>query len=568
MKLFDYLPALAIAVMTLGSHGAGATTVIGDLNNFDTLNDTGQVCYGFEIEIDDIHSTDISYTFDWNHYGVPKIREDNTDPVHPKVFVRYESTKDSNGNWGANNSYTNVAIPTITPPQGHSCTDISVNEGCEHFGVGYNVVPTAIKYNWLIDGGAGTLAYFGSPVSVAAPTWAYRPPAPGQPAQVVAAIPAPVVPIPAGKQYGEPTWVKVIKTKSHNANNVVLQALISDDTDNDGKADWQNNEPDEVETEWKLLQTNSAGNAAKDELQGVADDMGDGSENVTRRYEFYHYAAAPDTLDGENGEAMCSEVDPTTDPNNQQYLHGLGDHVAVTDANGDTYYVDCAAQVVVGTYIGAQMAGFDTEAALGLIDHLQGGERDIAYTPRTVVGGGNSPYVIAIPHGSLPPGMSIADYRDPHTGLTAPGVLWGTPTVGGDFPFTVEATDANSNRVSQTYSLHIAGAANASTPTASPTPPATPAPTNTPTAPPTVATTQTPGHVSTPTPTATRPAAGCVGSCDGNTEVTVNEIITLVNITLGNADPSACQEGIPPGAEVNITLIVQAVNNALNGCAG
>lgn len=141
---------------------------------------------------------------------------------------------------------------------------------------------------------------------------------------MVAAIPAPVVPIPAGKQYGEPTWVKVIKTTTHNANNVVLQALISDDADNDGKADWQNTEPDEVETEWKLLQTNSAGNAAKDELQGGADDIGDGSENVTRRYEFYHYAAAPDTLDGENGEAMCSEVDPTTDPNNPQYLHGVG----------------------------------------------------------------------------------------------------------------------------------------------------------------------------------------------------------------------------------------------------
>lgn len=77
--------------------------------------------------------------------------------------------------------------------------------------------------------------------------------------------------------------------------------------------DWpdsQNNEPDQVETEWKLLQVNSA---AKDELQGGADDMGDGSETVTRRYEFYRYAAAADTLDGENNEAMCSEVNPTTD---------------------------------------------------------------------------------------------------------------------------------------------------------------------------------------------------------------------------------------------------------------
>ena len=161
---------LALVLLASGPGSAGATTVIGDLNNFDTLNDTGQVCYGFEIEIDDIHSTDITYTFDWNHYGAPKIREDNTDPAHPKVFVRYESTKDSSGNWGANGSFTNTAIPTITPPAGHTCTDTSVNEGCEHFGVGYYGTPTAIKYNWLVDGGAGTLVYFGSPVSVATPT--------------------------------------------------------------------------------------------------------------------------------------------------------------------------------------------------------------------------------------------------------------------------------------------------------------------------------------------------------------------------------------------------------------
>ena len=58
----------------------------------------------------------------------------------------------------------------------------------------------------------------------------------------------------------------------------------------------------------------------------------------------------------------------------------------------------------------------------------------------------------------------------------------------------------------------------------------------------------------------------CVGSCNGDADVTVNEIITLVNITLGNVDASACQAGVPTGVDVTITLIVQAVNNALNGC--
>jgi hypothetical protein len=58
----------------------------------------------------------------------------------------------------------------------------------------------------------------------------------------------------------------------------------------------------------------------------------------------------------------------------------------------------------------------------------------------------------------------------------------------------------------------------------------------------------------------------CVGDCNGNGTVTVDEILTMVNIALGNADATACPNGIPSGVEVNVALILQAVNNALNGC--
>ena len=60
----------------------------------------------------------------------------------------------------------------------------------------------------------------------------------------------------------------------------------------------------------------------------------------------------------------------------------------------------------------------------------------------------------------------------------------------------------------------------------------------------------------------------CAGDCNGDGEVTVNEIITLVNIALGNAGASACPDGIPSGGSVNIALIIQAVNNALSGTCG
>jgi CSLREA domain-containing protein len=62
--------------------------------------------------------------------------------------------------------------------------------------------------------------------------------------------------------------------------------------------------------------------------------------------------------------------------------------------------------------------------------------------------------------------------------------------------------------------------------------------------------------------------AACVGDCDGAGRATIDEIITLVNIALGTAQASACPHGVPSGADVDVVLIIQAVNVALTGCAG
>jgi Putative Ig domain/Divergent InlB B-repeat domain len=433
---------LTIALLALGAQGVNASTAYGTLNNFDVVNDTERECHGFEIEIEDVHSTDITYTYDWNHYGHPHITDDLSDPAHPKVIIRYESAKNPDGTWA---SRTAIPGAPITPTNGHSCTNPSVNRGCEHFGVGFYGTSKAIRYNWLVDNG-GVLEHHTSPVLVGTPNWNYQPPVGGQPAAVVAVMPAPEVEIRVNKRFGEPSFVKVIKTKTHNANDVALDDLISEDSDADGNPDWQNGEPAEVETAFKLLQTNTKDIADKQELVGQEDDMGDGDKKVTRRYEFYKYAAAANTIDAESGEAMCDEVNPTNDPDDAMYLHGVGTDVEVTDLNGDSYYVDCESQVVVGEYIGAQMAGFAAALPLGLIDHLQDGEKDVEYLSRSVVVGGDSPYDIVPPVG-LPPGLSLGD----------DGVLSGTPTSGGIFNFTVAATDADNVAVSGDYVLTVAG---------------------------------------------------------------------------------------------------------------
>jgi len=453
MSLLSRLP-LAIAMLALGAHGASASTAYGDLNNFDAVNDTGQECHGFEIEIHDIRSTDITYTYDWNHYGAPKIREDLSDPAHPKVFVRYESTKNPDGTWAA---YTATPAGPLAPTDGHSCTNPSVNDGCEHFGVGYYGTPTALRYNWLIDDGAGNLV-LGPPVAVATPTWTYNPPVVvdgniEQPAEVVAAIPAPEIEVPPNKEFGEPVWMKVIKTTTHNPDPVALEDLISDDLDGDGQAEWQNREPDEVESEWTLVQNRADGGDVVEAL--APDEMGDGSEVVTRRYEFYRYVddnpIGVGSIDGESGEAMCDKVAADG-------IHGVGTR-NVTNAGGGSYEFDCSQLAVVGDYIGAQMAAFAAEAPLGLIDHLQDAEPAAPYTPRTVVIGGNSPYAISLGNGALPPGMVLGAYQDPETGAEIPGVLSGTPTAEGRYAFTVAVTDADGMSVSQAYTLQVGAGA-------------------------------------------------------------------------------------------------------------
>jgi len=61
--------------------------------------------------------------------------------------------------------------------------------------------------------------------------------------------------------------------------------------------------------------------------------------------------------------------------------------------------------------------------------------------------------------------------------------------------------------------------------------------------------------------------AGCVGDCHSTGVVSVADVITMVDITLGTADPESCRNGDANGdGEIKINDIVAAVNNALSGC--
>jgi hypothetical protein len=284
-----FLPLAVLTAFALTSGPVRAGIAYGSINNFDTVNDSGVPCHGFEIELDDIRSSDITYTYDYNHYGTPKITEDTSVPGHTNVFVRYQAVWTNTG-WSA---YTAVPTTNIPPTQGHAFTNPSLNFGGEHFGVGYRAQPTKVLYHWLVDSGSHTLA-LGPQVNVSTPTFTYNPPAGVVPAQVVAVIPAPVLPLPptVGYEFSDATWVKEIRTTSHNNSQVELRELVTPDTNNPSAKDWRNGEPDEVEVEWQLLQTdymssdynptNGVG-GANGKLAGAGQNLSNSDDVVTRR---------------------------------------------------------------------------------------------------------------------------------------------------------------------------------------------------------------------------------------------------------------------------------------------
>lgn len=89
-----------------------------------------------------------------------------------------------------------------------------------------------------------------------------------------------------------------------------------------------------------------------------------------------------------------------------------------------------------------------------------------------------------------------------------------------------------------------------------------------PTTPPTQRTpTPTPTHAGPGTPTPTSSRAPCVGDCNGDGQITVDELVKGVNIALGNNSLNECRSFDSNGdAQVTVDELIGGVNGALLGC--
>jgi hypothetical protein len=424
----EWLKAFCAAgLLILVSNHARASIAYGTINNFDTVNDTSNVCHGFEIELDDCRSQDIGYCYSYNHYGTPSITQDTISvPGHTNCFVRYAAVY-SNGVWSA---YTAIPTGPIPPTAGHSFINPGTNFGGEHFGVGYYGNPSAIKYNWLLDNGAGQLV-LGPSVSVSTPVFAYYPPAPAVPAKVQAVVDPPAPEVQPVEGFGPASWVKSIKTATHTNQVIHLRELVSDDPQYPNDKSWRNGQASEVESEFDLLQQEfgssgghgggGGGGGGSLNVTNAAEALTNGDEIITRRYEFYAYVGPTDPV---TQQALATKVGPDG-------IHGINQY---------------SNTVVVGDYLGAQMSAYKNQLPLGLTENIADGKINTPYAIRTIVISG-TPFTCTNT-GALPPGMTFD---------TTTGQLSGTPVQSGVYTFKVRVTATNEPTLEHAYTFAILG---------------------------------------------------------------------------------------------------------------
>lgn len=332
----------------------GQASVFGFLGNFDVINDTGSTAHGFEIELEGLHSSDITDTFGGpgrgfpsgrgfdaatavQRYGSPLI-EEYTNGAIVGTRVIYRGLFD-----GANWDFGTPSGTFITP--GDNCwTGGGVGYGagtpCDHFGVGTTKNASKTTYSWLLETATpGTLT--NGRVNLPAPVLDIIPPADPVAQPVVgAAVVAPANEVDAA-QFGDALWVKVFTTELDDV--LELEDLVGDNSKVRGA---------ETEIEWQLLQFDPGNPDSPPSMleAGYGAPVGPNAASLLRRYEFYAFSGG---YKDEDHEAILAHGD--SHPNCD-----IVDPACVFDPD---FAFDPGMSVELGHYLGAQNVGANLIAA-------------------------------------------------------------------------------------------------------------------------------------------------------------------------------------------------------------
>jgi hypothetical protein len=164
---------------------AYAAGIFGTMSNFDVFYSESPTtsAFGAEIELEGIHSADVTTTFPSHFCSIVK-----TDYTSGAVFGTHITVTGYNFNVvPPNNFLAYIANPQTT--NGHFCVNTA---GCEHFGFAVSTQLAASRFYWLDQNSARINT---APLAIPSPMWTYQPPAVvGNPPIVQAVVQEPAPP--------------------------------------------------------------------------------------------------------------------------------------------------------------------------------------------------------------------------------------------------------------------------------------------------------------------------------------------------------------------------------------
>ena len=281
---------VALGVPALAA--AQSAIIYGQLSNFDISNDTGQICHGFEIQLEGVQVSDYQGSFTSNRYGNPAVAATPTG-----VSVTWKS--DQNPTTGAWATRTlQHTVPWFSGQCYQWVAGTYENGGCEHFGTYFVGNATKVTSRWLCESpGSTAITPVDPPTAVPYATYIVQPPVQANnPPELVAEVEAPEPP-EAPELYGDAQWTKVYKLELNRA--LTLDELMSD---NPGMpADIS-----QLEADYQILQAEPVsggnGNRGRHRHQG---GIAPTTRSVVRRIEVYAFTGQYDPI---THEALCADL--------------------------------------------------------------------------------------------------------------------------------------------------------------------------------------------------------------------------------------------------------------------
>jgi hypothetical protein len=288
-----------ITAVTAGPASAGPPSISGYATNFDVPDSTGKECEGFEVDIEDITPSQITYTWPGtpsypNPYGSAtpaEIQSKSFPNGHSGVSVTFKGTY-SGGAWSA---YTPIG---------------QVN----HFGVHVTGVPGVQTYTWLCDTGGRSVGSTGVLLPYGGTTTGNFYPQPSVPSIVPTVVPTPtgegiapvIVPAetPQPAELRLPDAVFVKKYRAMSTTPVDVNQLVTGDP-----AVLSTEANSNIASAPELFQPDPATNVGVE--TEPADPVVAGDQANVTVTETYHYTGPVDPADN---STTCNDI--VGDPNN------------------------------------------------------------------------------------------------------------------------------------------------------------------------------------------------------------------------------------------------------------